>query len=147
MKTSWNPTLYKSATNTGNVALTGDAVLGIDKFSKALIILTVSGKTMAGGAVADVWVQYSPNQGTTYDDIGHFAQITAGAIADGVYVMVLNHGSAGIADRIVDDAATLAANSVRNQPWGDRMRIKIVPATFNGTTDTITLAVTAWFFE
>lgn len=146
MRISHNPVLLASTTNTGDVTITGDAVLGLDKYTRALIFLTINGKTMDGGTIADIYVQYSPDLGTTWDDIAHFAQITNAAIADGTYIMVLNQGTAGIADRITDDGATLSANSVRNQPWGDRMRIKVVPDNFAGT-DTVTLKVTAWFFE
>jgi hypothetical protein len=139
-------TLLPSTTNTGNTATAGDAKLGLDRYSRALLFLTVSDKTMDASTTLDIYVQYSPDYGTTWDDIAHFAQVTNAAVGDGTYVMVLNHGTAGIADRATDDGATITANSVRNQPWCDRMRIKYDGANFSGS-DTITIKVDAWFFQ
>lgn len=138
--------LLPSTTNTGNTATAGSAALGLGIYSRALLFLTVSAKTMDASTTLDIYVQYSPDYGTTWDDIAHFAQITNAAVGNGTYVMVLNHGTAGIADRATDDAATITANSVRNQPWCDRLRIKYAPANFAGS-DTITIKVDAWFFQ
>jgi hypothetical protein len=138
-------TLLPATTNTGDTATAGDAALGLDRYSKALLLLTVSGKTMDASTTLDIYVQYSPDYGTTWDDIARFAQITNAAVNDGTYVMVLNHGTAGIADRATDDGATITANTVRNQPWGDRMRIKYDGTNFAGT-DTVTIQVDAWFY-
>jgi hypothetical protein len=137
--------LLASTAVTGDTAAAGDAVLSLDKYSRAVLLLTVSGKSVDGGDTLDIYVQYSPDFGTTWDDIAHFAQMTSAAVGDGTYVMVLNHGTAGIADRATDDGATLAAASVRNQPWGDRMRIKYDGANLSGG-DTVTIKVEAWFY-
>lgn len=146
MPSSHRAILLPATTNTANTTTAGSAELGLDKYSRALLLLTVSGKTMDASTTLDIYVQYSPDYGTTWDDIAHFAQITNAAIGNGTYVMVLNHGTAGVADRATDDAATLAANNVRNQPWGDRMRVKYVPANFAGS-DTITITISAWFYQ
>jgi hypothetical protein len=137
--------LLPATTITADGTTAGSAHLGLDKYNKALILLTISAKTMDASTTLDIYVQYSPDFGTTYDDIAHFAQVTNAAIGNGTYIMVLNSGTAGIADRATDDAATLAANNVRNQPWGDRMRIKYTSANFAGT-DTITVTASAWFY-
>jgi hypothetical protein len=136
-------TLIDATHNTAGI--TGDWQTGLDQFSRATILLTVSAKNIDASTTADVWVQYSPNNGTTADDIAHFAQITNAAIANGTYVLYLNGGiGASAADRATTDAATLAAGQVRAVSWCDRVRVKVVAANIAGT-DTITVKVGAYF--
>ena len=136
-------TLLAATINTGDTATAGTEVAGLQDFTKATVLLTVAAKTMDASTTMDVYVQYSPDGGTTWDDIAHFAQLTNAAVGDGTYVMYLNHGTAGVADRVTDDGATITANSVRNISWCDRMRVKYDGANFAGT-DTVTLTVTAF---
>ncbi len=146
LKPSYQCMLLPATTLTvASAATAGSWFLNLDGYNRALVLLTVASKSLAGGGTVNLRVQYSPDNGTTADDIGSFTQITNGAVADGTYIMVLNQGTAGIADRVTTDA-TLAAASVRNQPWGDRMRVKYTPATF-GANDTVIVTVRAWFFS
>ena len=138
-------TLLPTTINTGNTATAGSAVCSLEEFTRALLMLTISDKTMDASTTLDIYVQYSPDEGTTWDDIACFSQVTSGALADGTYVVALNHGAVGVVDRATDDGATITANSVRNQPWGDRMRIKYDGGNFSGS-DTITIAVAGWFY-
>lgn len=138
-------TLLDETTITGNTATAGDAVTGLDIYNRATILLTVSAKTFDASTTLDIYLQYSPDEGTTWDDIAHFAQITNAAIADGTYVLSLNNGTAGVADRVTGDAdGTLAAGALRNIPWCDRMRVKYDGANLAGT-DTITIKVEGYF--
>ena len=138
-------TLLPSTTITGNDVVAVSATTKLDLYNRATILLTVSGKTFDASTTLDIYLQYSPDEGTTWDDIAHFAQITNAAIANGTYVLSLNNGTAGVADRATEDAAgTLAANSVRNIPWCDRMRVKYDGANLAGT-DTITIKVQGYF--
>lgn len=138
-------TLLDSTTITGNTATAGDATTHLDIYNRATVLLTVSGKVFDGGTTLDVYLQYSPDEGTTWDDIAHFAQVTSAAVGDGTYVLSLNNGTAGVADRATDDAdGTLAANGVRNIPWCDRVRVKYDGANLSGT-DTITIKVQGYF--
>jgi len=137
-------TLLAATTITGNTATAGTEVAGLQDYIKATILLTVAAKTMDASTTMDVYVQYSPDEGTTWDDIAHFAQLTNGAIGNGTYVMFLAQGTgASVVDRVTDDGATITANSVRNISWCDRMRIKYDGANFSGS-DTVTLTVTAF---
>jgi len=139
-------TLLPATIITGNTATAGTQVAGLQDFTKATVLLTVADKTFDASTTMDIYVQYSPDEGTTWDDIGHFTQITDAAIDDGTYVMLLSHGTgASIADRVTDDAdGTLAAGTVRSRPWCDRMRVKYDGANLSGT-DTITLMVQSFF--
>jgi len=135
--------LLAATTITDNTAVVGAAVLGLDVFTLVTLLLTISAKTFDGGTTLDVYVQYSPDEGTTWDDLAHFAQITSAAMAVGKYVAFVNARSASVVDRVVTDA-TLAANSVRSIHWGDRVRVKCVGANIAGL-DTITVKVEGFF--
>lgn len=138
-------TLLAATTITGNTATVGAAVTGLDRYSLATILLTISGKSFDASTTLDVYLQYSPDGGVTWDDLAHFAQITSAALGNGTYVMFLNAASgAGAVDRVTDDAATLAVNSVRNISWCDRMRVKTANANISGG-DTITITVQGYF--
>jgi len=139
-------TLMPATVITGNAATAVAQRAGLDEYTKATLLMTVAAKTFDASTTMDVYVQYSPDGGTTWDDIGHFAQITNAAIGNGTYVMYLSHGTgASIGDRVTDDAdGTLTAGSVRSRSWCDRMRIKYNGANLSGT-DTITLTVQAFF--
>ena len=113
-------------------------------YTRATILLTVSAKTMDASTTLDVVVQYSPDEGTTADDIAAFTQMTNAAVADGTYVLVLNGTpAAGSADRVVADG-TLAAGSLLDIPWCDQVRVKYIAANYAGT-DTVTVKVQAYF--
>ena len=126
-----------------NTAVISTPQLILDKYTLATILLTLSAKTFDASTTLDIYVQYSPDEGTTWDDIAHFTQITDAAMADGTHILLL-HALAGTSqpDRVTRDAS-LAANSVLNVPWCDRMKVKCVGANISGT-DTITAKVEAY---
>lgn len=136
-------TLLAATTITTDATVATTAVTGLDRYTLATILLTVSGKTMDASTTLNIRVQYSPDEGTTWDDIASFAQITNAAIGNGKYVLFLNaFGGSSAIDRVTTDG-TLTANTVRNISWGDRMRLKYVSANYAGS-DTVTIAVSAY---
>jgi hypothetical protein len=117
--------------------LTGSALTGFGGLHVLVVLLTVSAKTLAAAHTIDVYVQTSPDDGTTWDDVLHFAQITNGAVPNGTYVAKLvNPPAVGYNDRATADAA-LAANS-RVDYVADQLRYKIVPTALAGG-DSVTL--------
>ena len=136
-------TLLAATTVTGDATVSTTAVTGLDTYSLATVLLTVAGKTMDGGTTMDVYVQYSPDGGTTWDDIAHFAQITNAAIGNGTYVLFLNAlGGSGATDRVTTNGS-LAAGTLRNVSWCDRLRVQYTSANYAGA-DTVTLTVSAY---
>jgi len=121
-------------------------VTRLEHYRNAIILLTLASKTMDAATTLDIYLQYSPDEGTTWDDLVHFAQVTNAAMGAGSYVVVLSPigSGAGAVDRVVTDG-TLAANSIRNQHWCDRIRVKTVSVNFGGT-DTIIVTVKAFMF-
>jgi hypothetical protein len=136
-------TLLAATTIEDDTPVTSTAVADLDGFvTAAMLLLTVSAKVFDAATTMDVYVQYSPDEGTTWDDLAHFAQITNAAIGNGTYIAYIAPG-ASAADRVTTNG-TLAANSVRSIPWCDRVRVKCVGANIAGT-DTITLKVQGFF--
>ncbi|MHC4088670.1 MAG: hypothetical protein ACYSVY_00050 [Planctomycetota bacterium] len=137
--------LLAATTVTTNTRVDGPPELVLDAFDEATIMLTVAAKTMNAGTTLNIYLQYSPDEGTTWDDLASFAQITNAAIPEGTYVLVLNPvpTGTGSVDRPTSDAS-LPANTFLNQHWCDRMRVVLVPANFAGR-DTITVKINGFF--
>jgi hypothetical protein len=118
-----------------------DPVAGFGGHRALLLELTVAAKTMDVGTTLDVYVQTSPDDGTTWDDVAHFAQLTNAAVGNGTYLArVLNDTDAGFADRATTDG-TLTANTTRDY-FADKLRVKTIAAGFAGA-DTVTVRVQA----
>jgi len=136
-------TLMSATTVTADATTNTTAVTGLSKYTLATILLTVASKTMDASTTMDVYIQYSPDEGTTWDDIAHFSQITNDAVDNGTYVLFLNSGaSVGAVDRATTNG-TITANTLRNISWCDRLRVRYTSANFSGN-DTVTLTVSAY---
>lgn len=136
--------LLAETTIDDNTKVTGDAVAKLDYFTIATILLTVSAKTFDASTTLDIYVQWSPDEGTTWDDLVAFSQITNAAVGNGTYVVFLNPlQAAGIVDRITAEE-TLAAHTIQSCHWCDRMRVVAVGANISGS-DTITVKVEGYF--
>lgn len=132
-----------SATIIANTAISATPVFIGGGWTRATFVLIVSGKTMDAETTLNLYVQYSPNQGVSWDDLVAFAQITNAAIGNGTYVaQVVASSTTGAVDRAVTDK-TLTANNIRQIPFGDRLRVVGTPANFAGT-DTITISITVY---
>ncbi len=135
-------TLLNSTTITTDGTVNGTAITGLDLFRQAVFTLKVSSKTMDAGTTLDIYIQYSPDEGTTWDDLYHFTQITDTAIGNGTYVAYLAPASTSISDAAVSDGA-LAAATFKDVSFCDRLRVKTVAANFSA--DTITVEVLGYF--
>ncbi len=136
-------TLLPLTTITNNNPVVSEPIPELDQYSLATITMTVTGKNMDALTTLDTYIQYSPNGGVVWDDIAHYTQMTDSVLGNGTYVLFLNANGIPTADRAVDDAATIVANTVRAISWCDRMRVKCVGANFAGT-DTVTIKVEAY---
>lgn len=127
-------------TSVADTAVYGSWVLGVEQYEKAVFLMTIDNKTFDASTTMNVYVQTSPDEGVTADDLVSFSQITNAATGDGTYVAYLNP-AASAADRATA-SLSLTANSVRSIPMGDRIRVVYVPANV-ASVDTIDLKVEA----
>lgn len=135
-------TLQAAVARTLNSTINSTAVTGFGGYRQVVFLLTVSAKNLAGGGTLNVYIQASPDDGTTWDDVVSFTQITNGAVADGTYVAAISSNpAAGFADRATRQN-TLAANN-KVDYITDQLRVSTVGATMNGSTDTVTVKVEA----
>ncbi len=137
-------TLLASTVIAANGTTVGTAVTGLDAYTMLTKLLTIADKAMAGAATVNIYLQYSPDGGTTWDDLWSSAQITAAALPNGKRVAFLNSPSGSTTGgRAVTDG-TLAAGTFNNVSWCDRVRVKVVAANF-AAGDTVTLGISGYF--
>lgn len=126
---------------TADDTVAGSPVTGFGGYKNLTVLLTVAAKTMDASTTLNIYIQTSPDDGTTWDDVIAFTQVTNAAIANGTYIAQLsNQAAAGFVDRANKDA-TLTANSKADY-FCDQLRVKYVSANFAGA-DTVTVTVSA----
>lgn len=136
-------TLLAATTITASGTINHEALEGLEGFSRAGIVLTISGKTMDALTTLNIYVQRSLDGGVSWDDVAAFSQLTSALIPAGTYVQDIILTGVSQIDRAQRDG-TLTANTVATvASWGDRLRIKTVAANFAGT-DTVTIALAAY---
>lgn len=134
-------TLLEATAITANDTGSGKTpVTGLEFTATATLLLTVSAKSLGGGGLVNVYVQYSPDGGTTWDDLVSFTQIANAAVANGTYVAFLNARQGANAVDRATTSGTLTANQTRQIDWGDRLRVYVKAASF-GVSDTVTVKV------
>lgn len=115
-----NLTLLASAarTSTGQ----GTAVTGLGAYKSATIFLDVTAAATDATDTLDVYVEYSPDAGTTWDNFVHFTQVLGNGGPKQFVAHVNLFGAAPDAMHAVGEA--LAAGSVRQVDFGDRLRVR-----------------------
>lgn len=117
--------------STTSPAAPGTATFGpvthLDKFETLAIAATLTGAT---GGTLDVYIQMTPDNGQTWVDIVHFAQVAAAAPAATFLVQMSRTTGAATIQSTGD--AKLAVGTALNGEWGDQLRAKFVAGT--GTT-------------
>jgi hypothetical protein len=135
-----------SATSPSGPAITpGTPVTGLGGFRSMTIYANIQGAT---GGTLDIYLQFSPDGGTTWVDWGHFPQLTAGASGIqrvGTFSRVSPQNT--LTPLVTVGSATspaLAANNFVGGDWGDRLRTLLIAGTGTtaGTTQTILAVAT-----
>ena len=114
---------YTSADAAGTVV--GTTITGLDAFKSLFIYAALTGPT---GGTLDVYLQVSPDRGTTWVDYAHYVQIAAGAAVAKKVFTVSRYGqqttvTATGAGTTASPGVALAANTVVGGEFGDRMRL------------------------
>jgi hypothetical protein len=121
-----------------NSSSSGAPATGLQSFQNAFILVSVTGVPVGGAPTLDVYIQASPDGGTTWRDFAHTAQITTSNVNQFVQ---LTGQAAGATTGLAASDAALAANTVVQGPWGDRLRVKYVFVA-GGSSGSYTVSVT-----
>ncbi len=119
------------------------AVAGLGQYRSMLIFATIQGGT---GGTLDIYLQVSPDGGTTWVDYAHFPQLAAGAAAINRVWVVSKAGQQTTLTTVgTGTSPALAANTILGGDWGDRMRVVFVSGagTTAGASQTIKLFLTS----
>jgi hypothetical protein len=127
----------------GTAAVGSPVVFGT--FLDAVESLDVNAQLVgATGGVLDLYLQTSPDGGTTWFDYAHFAQLAAGAAAIKVRFGVARHGQQlTIATVGTGLTPALAVATVVGGPFGDRMRLVAVAGASTSAGAAITIQIRA----
>ena len=137
-------TLLSSAARTATAGTAGSAVTGLGSYKYGTLFLDVTAAATESNDTLDVYVQYSVDGGTTYDDYAHFTQVLGDGGAK-QYVLPFNIVGTPAAGHAVQTAG-LAANSFRaGTDFGDRLRVYWVIVDPTGTNASFTFSVKANF--
>jgi hypothetical protein len=116
--------------------------LGLGAYESLSIFSTLQGAT---GGTLDVYLQYSPDGGTTWVDYAHFPQLVAGAGATSrVWNVAKDAPQPTLTSVGTGTSPALAANSILGGDWGDRLRVLAVAGggTSAGATQTVLIVAT-----
>lgn len=111
-------------------AAVGVTVTGLGAYRSLSVYANLQGAT---GGTLDVYLQYSPDGGTTWVDYTHYAQLAAAAAATALVFAVSRAGQQTTITTVGTGLTpALAADTVVGGGWGDRLRVVFVAG--SGTT-------------
>lgn len=134
-------TLFASATRTTAAANSaGTAVTNIANARRLVALLDVTAMAGAVGDVLDVYVDLSPDGGTTWVNAIHFTQVAGNGAAQ-KKVAILDPSNPGTSE--VNVTSDAASGAVRPAVWGDQVRGRytLVDAGAHGQSATFSLKV------
>lgn len=134
-----NVTLFSGTTPAAASTVAQTAVTGLGGFNSMQVYASLIGAT---GGTLDIYLQYSPDGGTTWVDYVHYAQLAAGASAL-LKTFAVTKDAQQTTLTTVGSGTTpaLAAATVVGGDWGDRLRVVTVAGT--STSAGAVVAITA----
>lgn len=131
--------LAASSTQTTGTNATFTAVTGLGKYRQLQAALVVTAAATAAGDTLDVYIDTSPDGGTTLFNVVHFTQVLGnGGVKK--FVATLDPGSPGTA--VIAVGADAAAGVVRPSMFCDWMQVRYTIV--NGSAPSFTFAVLAF---
>ena len=103
-------------------------ITGLEAFKSLTFYCVLTGAT---GGTLDIYIQWSPDLGTTWVDYAHFAQLADGAAAIKRFFSVSRYGQQTTVTAVgsgttASPGVALAANTVLGGDFGDRLRVVYV---------------------
>lgn len=122
--------------------VTGDEVKFQRVYKQALILLDVTAAATEVDDTLDVYIDVSPDGGTTWINVGRFTQVLGNGGAK-KFVMALTGDNAG-ASAVFDVTSNAAAGATRQLGIADRIRYRGVVTDPTGANGSFTYAVKAF---
>jgi len=116
---------------------------GLGWYKQAMILLELTDAQAAAGDTLDVYIDTSPDSGTTWVNAIHFTQILGnGANALKFWAVLDPAGAAGTS--VLAATSDAAAGDVRPSMFCDRLRVRHTVVDGGGGTQSFTYAVSAF---
>jgi hypothetical protein len=109
-------------------------ITNVGSFVNLIVQLIVSGTPTGGSPTLDIYLQFSID-GTTWLDIAHTQYTTSQTTR---YISIAGDVTGATAP-VTGTDGTLAGETVKQGPWGDQLRLKLIFAA-GGSTGSYTLA-------
>lgn len=123
---STNVVLFNGTTPATASTVAQTPVTGLGGYNSMTIYASLIGAT---GGTLDIYIQYSPDGGTTWVDYAHYAQLAAGATALQKVFSATKDASTALTTVGSGTSPLLAASTIINGDWGDRFRVLTVAGT------------------
>jgi len=134
-------TLIASAAHTDAAPTTGDTV-AVDPWEKALLLLEFTAKATDVGDTCDVYVDVSPDGGTTWLNAVHFTQALGNGTDAAKEYAVLYANTPGTS--IIVATADAAATAVRPTLFGNALRARWAIVASGTDDESFTFSVKAF---
>lgn len=132
--------LSLSVPSTASTTTAGSAVRGFGNYDALKGVATLTGIT---GGTLDVYIQHSFDGGTTWSDVAHFPQLSAGASAITYDFSITLDSTIRTVGK--GTSPLLAANTLCAGPWADQLRLVSVTGTgTSGSAQTQTVNFLCW---
>jgi len=142
MSANWRQiTLATSAARTVTVGTNGDTV-NVDAWERALLLCAFTNKATDSGDLCDVYVDVSPDGGTTWLNAVHFTQALGNGTDAATEYAVLYANTPGTA--IVVATADAASTAVRPTLFGNAIRARWIIFDAGTADATFTFGVKAF---
>lgn len=134
-------TLKSSGAQTAGT-VNGTGVTFAKAWTEAMVMLNVTAAATASNDTLDVYIDTSPDGGTTWVNVGHFTQVLGNGGAK-KFVMALKNDNPG-ASAVIDVTSDASAGATRQYGIADRLRYRGVVVDPTGSDGSFTYAVTAF---
>lgn len=135
-------TLLASGVVTAAGTVNATAVTGLGKYKQLLVLLSVTAAATDAADTLDVYVDTSPDGGTTWVNAIHFNQILGNGGAKKFWAVLDPAGAAGTS--VIAATSDAAAATVRPSMFCDYVRVRHVVVDGGGHAQSFTFAVLAY---
>jgi len=136
-------TLKASSVVTAAGSVNVTAVDGLGNYKQAQFLLDVTAAATGAGDTLDVYIDTSPDGGTTWVNIVHFTQVLGNGGAKKMWATVDPGGAPGTA--VIAVTSDAASGVVRPSMFCDTVRVRHVVADGGSALQSFTFSVKAFF--